>query len=169
MDESPPVEYRKYKDGDLEACRCLWEQLTITHRTIYDNPSIGGSDPGKFFDGHLDKVGADGIWVADAQGTIVGLMGLEVEDDEMTIEPLVVDQSWRGRGIGSRLMEIAVQEATRLCATYLNVKPVARNIEAFRFFTDNGMLNIGHVELFIDLKNREWKDGLRLHDIDLRY
>jgi len=102
-------------------------------------------------------------------GQTVGLMGFEVDDGEITIEPLVVDQSLRGKGIGRRLMALAVQEAKARGATYLNVRPVARNLAAIRFFTDHGMVNVGHVELFMDLKGREWKDGLRLHGIDLRY
>jgi len=169
MDESEPVNYRKFSDNDLGSCRNLWEQLTIAHRAIYDNPSIGGPDPGKFFDEHLEKIGTENIWIAEMDGQVKGLMGLEIGEDEITIEPLVISQSQRGKGIGRGFMEIAIQEAKNRNATFLSVKPVARNLSALRFFSMNGMTTVGHVELFMDLKNREWKDGLRLHDMDFKY
>ncbi|HUV61247.1 MAG TPA: GNAT family N-acetyltransferase [Thermoplasmata archaeon] len=169
MNESDPVKYRKYRDSDIETARSLWAQLTAAHRTIYDDPGIGGDDPGSFFDTHLQKVGADNIWVADMNGQVVGLMGLEVEGDELTIEPLIVDSEWRGRGIGEGFMNLAVREARARNASYLNVSPVARNTAAIRFFHINGMMNVGHVELFMDMKAKRWKDGLRLHGLDFNY
>ncbi len=169
MDDSQPIEFRKYKSSDLEGCRNLWEQLTIAHRIIYDNPSIGGEDPGRCFDEHLDKTGAENIWIAEIEGNLIGLMGLEIGEDEITIEPLVVKKDRRGTGIGKGFMEIAIREAKDRNATFLSVRPVARNLSALNFFRLNGMMNVGHVELFMDLKNRKWKDGLKLHDMDFMY
>jgi hypothetical protein len=42
-------------------------------------------------------------------------------------------------------------------------------MDAIRFFHANGITNVGHVELFVDMKDRGWKDGLRLHGLDFRY
>jgi GNAT superfamily N-acetyltransferase len=169
MNEADLVKYRKFRDSDIEAARSLWAQLTETHRTIYDDSSIGGDDPGSYFDIHLKKVGDENIWIADMDGHVVGMMGLEVEGEEITIEPLVVDFKWRGRGIGKGFVRVAVREARARNAAYLNVEPVARNIEALRFFRLNGMTNVGHVELFMDLKDKKWKDGLMLHELDFKY
>lgn len=169
MNEPLPADLRRYTDGDLEACRGLWTQLTEAHRAIYEDASIGGHDPGRHFDRHIEKIGAESIWVAEVGGNIVGLMGLETEEDEMTIEPLVVAVGWRRRGIGRRFVEIAIEEAKRRGASFLSVRPVARNIAALKFFSSNGMTVVGHVELSMGLKDREWKDGLILHGIDLKY
>lgn len=98
MNEAALVKYRKFRDSDIEAARSLWAQLTETHRAIYDDSSIGGDDPGSYFDIHLKKVGHENIWIADMDGHVVGMMGLEVEGEEITIEPLVVDFKWRGPG-----------------------------------------------------------------------
>ncbi len=169
MTEVDLVKYRKYRDSDIEAARSLWAQLTAVHRRIYDDSSIGGNDPGSYFDIHLKKAGGENLWIADMDGQVVGMMGLEVEGEEMTIEPLVVDSELRGRGIGKGFMKVAVREAKARNAAYVNVEPVARNLEALRFFCLNGMTNVGHVELFMDLKDKKWKDGLRLHELDFRY
>ena len=47
------VEIRPYGPSDLEACRDLYTQLVEHHREIYDDPSIGGDDPGAGFDDDL--------------------------------------------------------------------------------------------------------------------
>jgi hypothetical protein len=44
------VGVRDYADGDYDACRSLWAELTEYHRDIYGDPSIGGDDPGAAFD-----------------------------------------------------------------------------------------------------------------------
>ncbi|HEX7392419.1 MAG TPA: GNAT family N-acetyltransferase [Thermoplasmata archaeon] len=161
---------RGYRRSDLENCRRLWEELTVKHREIYDDPSIGGDHPGMFFDEHLKLVGARRIWVAVQDSEVVGFVGLVVEGEDAEIEPLVVTKKLRGTGIGAKLTAAAAAKASRTEGVkYLTVRPVARNVEAMRFFHDMGMVNVGRIELFKDLKGRKWKQGLRIHDIDLGY
>ena len=73
---------RHYTDSHLDACRSLWVELTEWHRQIYDSPTIGGSDPGRHFDEHLERVEAELLWVAEIDGKVVGLTGLLVRDGE---------------------------------------------------------------------------------------
>ena len=160
------IRIRKYSEDDLEACRALWAELTEWHRRIYSDDGIGGSDPGAHFDEHLTRAGADRLLVAESESKVVGLTGLLVNGDEAEVEPLVVSESFRGRGIGSELLAAAVLEARRLGARYLNVRPVARNTEAIAFFRNSGFVNVGHVELFMDLSGRRWNPGIELHGLD---
>jgi GNAT superfamily N-acetyltransferase len=160
---------RKYNFYDLESCRSLWEEITERHRRIYEDPVIGGSDPGRFFDEHLSRVGADNLWVAIQDGSVVGLTGLMGEGEEAEVEPLVVSEPDRRKGIGGSLLEFVVAEARRRGVRYLSVRPVARNVEAIGFFFNRGFVNVGHVELFMDLAEGEWRKGLRLFDLDFRY
>ena len=96
------MQIRSYRDTDLNSCRQLWVQLTEWHRKIYDTPAIGGDDPGKHFDNHLAKVGQERLWVAEQEGGVVGLIGLQPGYDEGTVEvePLVVAGEARGSGVG---------------------------------------------------------------------
>jgi hypothetical protein len=64
------VAIRPYRPTDLEACRALWVELVQRHREIYQDPSIGGDDPGLYFDRHLAQVGAERIWVAECAGAV---------------------------------------------------------------------------------------------------
>ncbi len=160
---------RKYQPRDLPSCRTLWTELTQHHRDIYQSPNIGGPDPGKHFDEHLAKVGPDNLWVATHNGTVIALTGLMGEGDQAEVEPAIVSQLHRRKGIGGALMETVIAEARNRGVKYLSVRPVARNAEALRFFTQQGFTNVGHIELFIDLTNREWKQGLKIFDLDLKY
>lgn len=162
---------RGYEPRDLEACRGLWVELTQRHRDIFDAPEIGGEDPGRAFDEHLAKVGAEHIWVAELDGEIVGLAGLMTEPD-FELEPIVVSERHRESGIGRRLAWAVVDAARERGARELQVRPVGRNVEAIRFFHRLGFDVIAHVQLQMDLAERErdpWVPGEHLADRDFRF
>ena len=163
---------RIYRAGDLDACRSLWAQMVQRHRDVYDDQSIGGDEPGLEFDQHLRQVGADHTWLAESEGGVVGFASLIVKDQEAEIEPIIVAREHRGKGIGERLIERAVEEARKLKLIYLYVKPVARNEEAIPFFHKCGFRTIGHIQMFIWLDESEpkaWKDGLDLFGKRFKY
>ena len=163
---------RSYTSADLEACRMLWAELTAHHRTIYDDPTIGGEQPGVYFDAHLSRVGPNRIWVAEINGTVCGFVGLIVEGEEAEIEPLVVSETHRGKGIGQQLLARARQEAESIWVRFLKVKPVARNVDAIGFFYQAGFRLLGSVELFMELSSatdHSWKEGITLHSYRFEY
>jgi len=150
----------------------MWRELTDRHREIYDDPTIGGPDPGEHFDRHLARVGSERIWVAVSGGQVVGLAGLVLKDGEAELEPLVVHHAFRRHGIGTRLIEAVVAAAREAGVRYLNVRPVGRNIEGVRFFYRRGFRALGHVELFIDLsepERRVWRPGPRIFGCQLDF
>ncbi len=156
---------RQYDSSDLESCRSLWAEIVERHREIYDDPSIGGENPGLEFDNHLNTVGSDRTWVAEADGDVVGLASLIVDGEEAEVEPLVVAASHRGSGLGSELMNHVANEAKRLSVLCLYVKPVARNEEAISFFYDTGFCTLGHIQMFQWLGESfpgQWKSGPEL-------
>ncbi len=161
---------RGYEPRDLEACRAIWVELTQWHRDIFDAPQIGGDDPGSAFDDHLAKVGGDNIWVADVDGEVVGLAGMIPDVPEL--EPVIVSAQHRGQGIGRLLAEAVVSAARERGARTIQVRPVARNVEAVRFFHRLGFNVLDQVQLSIDLVDRErdpWVPGERLADRDFRF
>jgi GNAT superfamily N-acetyltransferase len=161
---------RGYEPGDLKACRALWVELTQWHRDIFDAPEIGGDDPGSAFDQHLAKIGSENIWVAEIDGRVVGLAGLVPDDFEL--EPIVVSAQHRGDGIGRLLAETVVSVARERGARAVQVRPVGRNVEAIRFFHELGFDILAHVQLELDVADRErdpWVLGERLADRDFRF
>jgi len=160
---------RRYRRTDRASCRRLWRDLTERHREIYIDPTIGGKDPEDHFDKHLRKVGEKNVWVAVIGMKVVGLLGMILDDEEAEMEPVVVHHSHRGKGVGNALVGTAIKEAEKLGVKYLNVRPVARNAEAIKFFRAKGFENIGRIELFMDFSDKRWKTGIELHDLPFRY
>ena len=163
---------RSYKPSDLNQCRALWAEMVQRHRDIYDDPTIGGDNPGLEFDSHLSRVGPERIWIATAGDGIVGLVSLIQEGEQAEVEPIIVSSQHRGRGIGQELLNHAIEQAKRLGVLCLSVKPVARNEEAISFFYDAGFKILGHIQLFMWLDSAtpdQWKPGPELFGKHFEY
>jgi len=166
------VTIRPYYTSDLDRCRTLWIELTQRHREIYHDPTIGGDNPGLYFDKHLARVGPECLWVAEHEGEVVGLAGLIVDGREAEVEPLVVAAIHRDKGIGRALLNHVVEEARKLGVRYLSVKPVARNVEAISLYYDFGFQILGEIEMFMDLgapSPGTWKSGPELFGHPFKY
>lgn len=163
------VTIRNYKEADREDCRSLWRQLVEWHREIYQDPKIGGEKPESYFDKHLSLVGSQRLWVALYRSKIIGMVGLIVKDNDAEIEPIVVSKEYRCKSVGKQLVERTISEARKMEIRYLNVKTVARNLEAIDFYYKQGFVNIGKIELFMDFTGRKWKSGLRLDGINFNF
>jgi N-acetylglutamate synthase-like GNAT family acetyltransferase len=162
---------RPYNREDYAACRLLWAELTEYHRTICDSPEIGGDDPGADFDEFMADRSRAGVWVATRDQTIVGLAGLLVDGAEGELEPVVVSVTCRGQGVGRRLIETVIGQATTQGLRSLKVRPVARNADAMRVFRKSGFGTLGHVELFMNLgeSRTEWNEGIEIHGESYNY
>jgi GNAT superfamily N-acetyltransferase len=170
------VTVRPYLSGDLAACRALWIELTQAHRELYGDPSIGGQDPGRFFDRHLELVGPEHLWVAVDGEQVVGLVGLMMsggsEGREAEVEPVVVAAAHRGHGVGQALLARVAAEARTLGVRYLSVKAVARNQAAICFYYHVGFCLLGEIEMFMDLQRSAaapWQAGPELFGCQMYY
>jgi ribosomal protein S18 acetylase RimI-like enzyme len=166
------VQIRAYHERDHAAGLVLWEEMTQWHREIYQDPSIGGPTPGQHFETFLANPALRRLWVAQADDKVVGLAGLLVHGEQGEIEEVVVLPAYRRRGIGSRLIQTAVEAAKELNLQYLCIRPTARNVDALRLYASLGFRLVGQIELFQDLRPQEgrvWKDGLRIFDTKLGY
>ena len=166
------VSVRDYTDGDYAACRSLWAELTVYHRSIFGDPSVGGDDPGAGFDDYLATSNRIRSWVAESHGRVVGLTGLLDRGASGEVEPVVVAESARDQGIGRMLIGRVVEEARARGYEYLAIRPVARNVAAIRRFYAVGFRTLGgHVDLTMDLTARrhEWLHGASLHGLGFDY
>jgi GNAT superfamily N-acetyltransferase len=169
---TPNVVVRDYASADYGPCRMLWVELTEHHRRIYEDPSIGGDDPAGAFDDYLSLPERVASWVADLDGQVVGLTGLFDRGTSGEVEPVVVTDRLRSRGVGGLLIDRVVAESIARGYEYLSIRPVARNVSAIRSFYAAGFRTLGgHVDLTMDLAERRhrWHEGARLHDLEFRY
>lgn len=158
---------RSYEDGDYAACRDLWRELTERHRLIYDDPGIGGDDPGAGFDDYLALPDRVASWVAVEGGEVIALTGLLLKDGSGEVEPAVVTEAQRSKGIGRVLLQHVVADARERGLPLLSVRPVARNVEAIALFHDVGFAVLGHLDMFMDLRADagQWKPGIDIHGL----
>jgi GNAT superfamily N-acetyltransferase len=163
---------REYQERDRESCKELWRELTQRHRDIYSDLSIGGDDPGIYFEHYLKKTNLAGLWIAEDNSVVVGMAGLLIDEGEAEIEPVVVRSGFRSQGIGTQLIEKLKTEAKEREVRYLLIRPVARNVEAIACFYRAGFSLLGQIDMFINLDettSQEWKDGITIHGQLFRY
>jgi GNAT superfamily N-acetyltransferase len=163
---------RDYADADYGACRSLWAELTVYHRSLFGDPSIGGDDPGTGFDDYLAEPHRARSWVAESSGGVIGLTGLFDRGRHAEVEPVVVTEAARHQGVGRLLIDRVAEEARARGYEYLTIRPVARNVAAIRRFHAAGFRTLGaHIDLTMDLAARrvEWQHGASLHDLDFDY
>lgn len=174
------ITIRDYETKDYDICRSLWVELTQHHRNIYEDPSIGGNDPGRGFDRYLENPQRHGTWVAEIDGQVVAFAGLlshshteeGAEGIQGEVEPVVVSQPYRDKGIGTRLVEYAVEQAREQKVHFLYIRPVARNERAISLYVRLGFTTLGAVDLLQDLSSsydRKWKPRINILDNELRY
>ena len=157
------ITVRCYEPGDLEACRALWAELTEWHRRLYDDPTIGGDNPAERFDDHLGEVGPEQVWVAVVDGRDVGMAGMIRGEHSVVHEPVVVEDEFRGTGVGRSLVETVAAAARSQGFPQLRVRPAARNADAIGFFHRLGFSGLGRLELVSDLTGgRSWRTGQQL-------
>lgn len=159
---------RRFEEGDSAACRALWAELTRWHRELYDDPTIGGDDPGSGFDGYLNEFGDSRLWVAEREGSVVGFAGLIVRGNQAEVEPVVVATDARGQSIGRTLVRAVVDVARTEGFAQVKASPVARNAQAIGFFHQLGFTALGHVELLADFRRPAdyWRPGERISGRD---
>ena len=156
---------RKFQPSDIDACRRLWRELVEWHRTLYEDNSIGGEHPETYFDKHLLRVGEKQLWVAVLGSKVVGFIGLISRENKGEVEPLIVSQVHRHKGIGTKLINTVMAEAQRTGLRSLSIKPVLRNLEAIQLFNKQGFRSIGQIELYIDFSEKYRKKSLELFNL----
>jgi N-acetylglutamate synthase-like GNAT family acetyltransferase len=163
---------RNYTADDIDVCRSLWAEMVQRHRDIYKDQTIGGDDPGLEFDKHVQLVGSDNTWLVESEGNVIGFTSLIRKKQEAEIEPIVISNEHRGKGVGKLLVEHAVEEAKKQGILCLYVRPVARNKEAISFFRDCGFRIVGHIQLFMwfgESSRDTWREGLEIFGKSFEY
>ena len=90
---------------------------------------------------------------------------MTVEQSVYRIEMHGVEVLERRSGdYAERTYRTPVAEARRLGVSLITVKPVARNVEAIKFFHRQGFKTLGYIELILDLSGRTWRRGPKLFD-----
>jgi GNAT superfamily N-acetyltransferase len=184
------VVIRGYRPTDHSACRRLWAELTSEHHRLYPGalpvpaatPSAVGevgvaatpaeSASGAGFEEYLTRLDLSGMWVAQhADEGVVGFLGLILQGRAGSVDPVVVTADRRGQGIGRALLGYVAEQARRRGLRELTISPALRNLDAIRCLYRAGFDAAATVTLALDLtgRNGQWRDGVDLHGVRLRY
>ncbi len=91
------------------------------------------------------------MWVAEADRGVAGFVGLMLDGRAGEVEPVVVADGMRGRGIGRALLATVVDEARRRGLRRLTVSPPVRDVAALRSLHTAGFDTVATVTLAYDL------------------
>ncbi|GAA1769860.1 GNAT family N-acetyltransferase [Luedemannella helvata] len=150
---------RPYRPSDHGAVRRLWAEFTEHQRRLYQDPRLGGRDPGAGFEEYLTRLDLSGIWVADEREEgVVGFVGLIMDGRAGKVDPVVVSAPWRGRGVGRGLLTKVADEAGRRGLARLTVSPGARDDSALRSLHAAGFDMVATVTLSRDLRGGSGAD-----------
>ena len=120
-DQQPAVTVRRATPDDVPALYVVVHDAYLLYV-----PRIGRM-PAPMTADYSAAVQAGQAWVAEADGAIAGLLVLVVYPDYLLIENIAVQPSSQRRGIGSRLLELAEDEAR------------ANGLGEIRLYTNEGM------------------------------
>src|SRR5262245_9131736 len=107
----PGVTIRAYRPADHNACRKLWAELTRHRSELY--AGLAEPDGGAGFEEYLTQLNLSGMWVAEAGRDVAGFVGLMLEGRNGEVDPVVVTEQMRGRGIGRALLAKVADEARK--------------------------------------------------------
>jgi len=97
----------------------------------------------------LEASQADHVWVAERDGTVVGLVAIHVsgslayDGDVAKVSAIVVDPAARRQGIGEQLMALAEREARRRGCVLLFLTTAERRKDAQAFYRTIGFEETG--------------------------
>ena len=148
-----------------DAALAALDQLTWSWTASPAPPPHPGAS---FFGGRADP--AD-VLVADAGGAVAGYVQIgpptpvPSNAHVLMVRGLAVDPAWRGRGIGRRLVDAAVEEAARRGARRLTLRVLSPNAPARALYEAAGFVVEGVLREEFHLDGRYVDDVLMARDL----
>jgi GNAT superfamily N-acetyltransferase len=164
------VAIRPYRPTDHSVCRTLWAEYAEMKRELYQQPANGG-DPGAGFEDYLTRLDLSGMWVAEhPEDGVIGLIGLILVGRTGEVNPVVVTQRHRSRGVGSALLDHVAGQAKRRGLRQLAIIPDSRNLAAIKTLYGAGFDLLASVRLTMDLTGAiKETDEMDLHGLRFRF
>src|SRR4051812_41125540 len=132
-----PVEIRSFRASDLPACKKLYSEGLLGGKLAENDTGLDIDD----IESTYMRTPGNHFWVAETpQQEVVGMIGVQHHDEGTgEIRRLRVKQEFRRRGIGSALVETALQFCQShgylkiTLDTFMEREPAIKLFEKFRF------------------------------------
>ncbi|HTW95369.1 MAG TPA: GNAT family N-acetyltransferase [Tepidisphaeraceae bacterium] len=148
-DTSPRWIIRSFKPEDLPGCRTLYREGLIGGKIAENDTGLDIDD----IESAYMRTRGNHFWVAEliepAPAPLVGMIGVQHFDGTAQIRRLRVTPSYRRRGIGTALVETALQfcrdqEYLKVTLdTFMEREPAIKMFEKFRFHLDRARQVMG--------------------------
>ena len=143
------VVIRGYRKEDLPAVKWLmlqylprfYDDIDESFSEFLTEAHERGFDPFGYF------TKAKRVWIAEIESEVVGMMSVSIKrGDSVKISPILIDEAYRGRGIGRKLIERLVQfvKESNLRKIYCTV--AIQNTGTLAFFDRLGFVREGYLE-----------------------
>ena len=129
------IRYRRAVPGDAAAIAALVE------RSYAHYVPLIGLRPAPMDADYASVVERQIVWVGESEGvdgTLVGVIVLALEADQLSIDNVAVAPNWQGRGVGSRLLDIAEDEARAGGRTELHLFTHVMMTDNIAYYTRRG-------------------------------
>lgn len=154
---------RSFEPADQAACFDLYSEGVVGGQTAANDSGLDMDDIAMAY---LRPKG-NHFWVATVDGKLVGMIGVMGGDGTGEIRRLRVSRDYRRQGIGSALLEDAVEfcrEQNYLKValdTFVEKEPAMRLFEKFKFRHGKSRVYAGKelMYFYLDLYSGEAKDG----------
>jgi GNAT superfamily N-acetyltransferase len=165
---------RPYRPSDHNACRRLWGELARHQASLFgagsDVDAQQGHDASAGFEEYLTQLNLSGMWVAEhVELGVAGFVGMMLDGRNGEVEPVVVTQALRGRGIGRALVAKVAEEARRRGLARLTISPSIRDAAALHSLHAAGFDRLDTVKLSYDLSGQRADSGQTLDLHRLRF
>ena len=127
---------RPTRDEDRRACAQLYADVA-------EERSYIGGEPPVDVEKRAETWSIEGDFVAEADGEIVGNLHLQATHHGFGIIGMMVSRDWRGRGVGSALMEAAIAWAREQKLHKLTLDVFAHNESAIALYKKFGFVEEG--------------------------
>ncbi|SEQ40029.1 GNAT family N-acetyltransferase [Natrinema salaciae] len=160
---SPQPTIEPASRDDLETLADLWVRLARDQRR-YDSAVRPDANRETMRETLAAYRVTDGLLVARLEGDIVGFASVSIERGSLELDTtrgllsnIYVEPAYRGRGIGTALLEAAEESLSRQGAEELLLEVMANNESARRFYRHNGYDEF-RVTMARSLEDREEND-----------
>jgi len=155
------VTIRRATDDDLEPLLALRAAVAAEGRWIgAEAPLDEDGDRARL------QVGIDGgddvSFVAEAEGTIVGNLGVHLPRYRVADLGMMVLQGWRGKGVGSALLEAGIEWARAQGAHKVALQHWPHNEAAHALYLKYGFEQEGYLRAHYPRKNGELWDAVQM-------
>jgi putative acetyltransferase len=154
------ITIREAVAADFEAWFQLYESVAAEGRWIAGEAPTNRAGRQRAFDAYVSDPDAVSF-LADADGGLVGSLGVEVRGGIADLG-MMVDAGWRGRGVGSALMEACIAWANRHGAHKLVLEVWPHNTAAQGLYGKYGFEQEGVFKRHYRRRNGELWDAVRM-------